>query len=159
MTPTASTAPAGPFRHAFQTFTWANDEWDIAKLIADLDAGRLRLQKDSLDRAFIETYARQVLALDKSRPAPSQGGPRTISLLMSLDLDEALKLPAEALQEPVIMLETRKGRGLLRLNDRDTPDHVLADGQHRVAKAYYQDVPKLNMYVLSARQSNKYRLR
>lgn len=147
-----------PFRHAYQTFTWANDEWDIARLIADIDAGALKPRKEQLGRDFIVAYAEKVLALDKNRPKPPYGT-RVFSLLMAVDLDEALKLPAQALQEPVIMLETRKGRGLLRLDDRPTPDHVLADGQHRLAKAYYEDVPSLDMFLLSARQSNKYRLK
>ena len=129
--------------------------WDIARLIRDIDSGKLRPQKETLDRGFIEAYATKVLALDKSKGIEHE----TVGLLMRVSLKDALALPAVALQEPVIMLETRKGKGLLRLPERPTADHILGDGQHRVAKAYYEDAPELPMHILSAAQSRKYLLK
>ena len=149
-----------PFRHGFQQFSWLDMTWDIAKLISDIDAGALTPTADTLSREFIEGYATQVLGLDRSRPRPSPGsGTRSISLLMAVNLEEALALPAAALTDPVILLQTpREGKGLLRLDGFDVPSHVLADGQHRVAKAFYEDISALPMYLLSAQQSRKYLL-
>ena len=141
------------FRHEFQEFTWTDFTWDIARLIRDIDEGKLRPQRQTLDRDFIENYATTILAQDKNRPR----GERRVSLLMAVDLESALALPAAALLEPVICLQTPgKGRGLMWFPGFDTHDHVLADGQHRIAKAYFEDAPSLDMYLLSASQSRKY---
>lgn len=142
-----------PPRHEHQVFVWAHTAWNIAKLQQDIDAGAIKPARESLGRDFIVAYAERVLALRK--PLPAEPG-RHVSLFVHVDLPAALRLPEQALADPVIMLQTSKGIGLLKLQGFDTPDHVLADGQHRIAKAYYGDVPELPMYLLSLQQSNRY---
>lgn len=153
-TTTAIQSTITPFRHPQQTFVWFGQEWDIAKLIADIDTGKLLPMKDTLERAFIEAYATQTLALDRKK------GPdvKTVSLMMHVDVKAAMALPQEALQEPVILLFAGKKKGMLCLDTSGTANHVLADGQHRIAKAFFEDVPTLPTYVLSAAQSRKYRM-
>jgi hypothetical protein len=149
----SSTQTTPSFRHEFQVFTWLSDTWDIAKLIAAIDSGALRPKKEKLDREFIEAYSLGVLCLDRIRDVDAQRH----SVLMHVDVKAALALPTEALSEPVILLETRKNKGILRLGE-DGTNHVLADGNHRIAKAFFEDVPSVDAYVLSAAQSRKYRL-
>lgn len=149
-----STAAIQPFRHPVQTFVWFRNEWDIAKMQADIDAGRLKPTKTTLDRDFIDGYAEQVLALRKSKPVNEQG----MSLIVSVNAREAVALPAEALQDPVILLELPTGKGILALKDDGTPDHILADGQHRMAKAYFEDAPEIGAVILSRAQARRYKL-
>lgn len=149
------TTPATqPFRHPVQTFVWFTSEWDIAKMQADIDAGRLKPTKTTFDRAFIEGYAEQVLALRKTRPLDNQG----MSLIMGVNAKEAVALPAEALNDPVILLELPSGKGILTLVDDGTPDHILIDGQHRMAKAYFEDVPEIGAVILTRAQGRRYKL-
>jgi hypothetical protein len=150
----STAAATKPFRHPVQTFVWFRNEWDIAKMQEDIDAGRLKPTKTSLDRAFIEGYAEQVLALRKSRPLDNQG----MSLIVSVNAKEAVALPAEALQDPVILLELSSGKGILTLKDDGTPDHILGDGQHRMAKAYFEDLPEIGAVILSRAQARRYKL-
>jgi hypothetical protein len=148
------TKPTTPFRHEHQVFTWLSNKWDIAQLILDLDAKSLRAKKDTLDREFIEAYSKAVLGLDRIRPPETQGH----SLLMHVNVTAALALPAEALTEPVILLGTTKNRGTLQLGS-DGINHLLADGNHRIAKAFFEDVQSLGVYILSAGQARKYVIR
>lgn len=150
-----NTAQQAKFRHPVQEFIWAASTWDIAALIQDLDDGKLRPKADVLDRAFIEAYAQGVLALKRTHPV----GHKVHSLFVSVDTDHARALPMDALKEPVIVLATGKGRGFLSLNGETKPGHVLADGNHRIARAFYDDIPELPVYYLSAAQSRKYKLR
>jgi hypothetical protein len=144
-----------PFRHPVQTFTWFRTEWDIAKLLSDYDAGRLKPAKLELDRQFIDGYATSVLALRKDRALDAQ----PMSLFMARNAPEAVALPAQALEEPVILLELAPGRGIMQLDGRTSPDHILADGQHRMTKAYFEDVQRMPAIVLSRTQARRYLMR
>lgn len=144
-----------PFRHPVQTFTWFRSEWDIARLLADYDAGHLRPARLELDRQFIEGYATSVLALRKDRALDAQ----PMSLLIACNAKDAVALPADALDEPVILLELPGGRGILRLDGHASPDHILADGQHRMTKAYFEDVERMQAIVLSRAQARRYQMR
>lgn len=150
----AAAAPNAPFRHEHQDFVYMGQQWDIAKMIADIDSGTLRPASDVIERAFIEGYATQMLAQDKAR------GPdgKTVSLFMHVDAKAAVALPPSALEEPIIFLHAGKGKGILRTVGSETPDHILGDGQHRVTKAFHEDVTSLPAYVLTAAQSRKYKI-
>lgn len=143
-----------PFRHPVQTFVWFRTEWDIAKMQEDIDAGRLKPSKITLEREFIEGYAEQVLALSKNRPIDNQ----CMSIIVSVSASTAVALPAAALDEPVIMLELTPGKGILTLDGHTTPDHILADGQHRIAKAYFEGTASINAFTLSRTQARRYKI-
>lgn len=146
------TAIKKPFRHPHQSFTWLRDSWDIARMIADIDAGKLVPKKETLDREFIEGYAEQVLALRKDRPVNKQG----MSIIMSVDAAHAMALPPEALEDAVILMELAPGKGVLVLEGHTTPDHILSDGQHRIAKSYFEGVAEMPAYIVSRAQARRY---
>ena len=95
-----------------------------------------------------------MLALTRNKPATEQGH----SVFMHVNVSAALALPQDALTEPVIILETAKNKGTLKLGPSGT-NHVLADGNHRITKAFFEDVPALPVYILSAAQSRRYRIK
>jgi hypothetical protein len=146
--------PKSAFRHPRQFFTWFTDTWDIQKLLTDIDAGAVRPKSGTVDRAFIEQFGTEVLALKKGRPEAGSWG-----LLTQADVPKALALPNEALQEPIIFLNRGKNKGLLRLEGQASAESVLADGTHRLTKAFFGNAQQLNYYVLSAGQSRKYLVR
>lgn len=146
--------PKDTFRHPQQYFTWFTDSWDIGKLLTDLDSEAVRPKLDTVDRAFIEQFGTEVLGLKKGRPEAGSWG-----LLSQADVPKALALPDEALQEPIIFLNRGKNKGLLRLEGQASAESVLADGTHRLTKAFFEDVQQLNCYILSLGQSRKYLVR
>lgn len=145
--------PKTAFRHPRQTFTWFCESWNIAKLLTDIDSGALRPKSDTVDRAFIEQFGTEVLALKKGQPEAGANG-----FLMRVDVKKALALPSEALEEPLIFLNLGKNKGLLRLDGQASAESVLGDGSHRLTKAFFEDVQQLNCYVLSLGQSKRYRI-
>lgn len=140
------------FRHHVQTYRWDSSEWDIAALIAEIDAKVLVPMRSEVGRSFIEKYATESLALDRARTASNQ----KISFCVDVDLKVALELPDEALEEPLLFLETDRGKGHLRRNGSAQRNHIVADGQHRIAKAYFTDVQVLPIYLLTAAQSRRF---
>lgn len=128
-------------------------DWNIARLQHDIDTGALSPKRQTLERAFIEAYATGVLALDRD-PAVCA---KRVSLLMRIDLQFALALPLEALDQPLIMLRVpREGAGVLRLEGDTLPNHVLGDGNHRIARAFFAGRESLDTHVLTSSQSREY---
>lgn len=150
------TPASKPYRHPHEQFTWIEWGWDIAALLRDIDSGVLAPKRQTLPREFIDGYATGILSLEKGHPEKSRG---RLNLLMAVNVDDALALPPEALDEPLVLLHTpRKGTGILRLPGDDAPNHVLGDGNHRLARAFFDGRESLDAYALTAQQSRKYRL-
>lgn len=134
----AGAPPATKFRHPYETFTWLDRAWDIARFWRELDAGKIQPELQDLDSTFIEGYATGLLGLEKGMTEQ-----RSLSPLMYVNVKEALGLPVEALDEPLVIVRARKGKGILRLCGHATADHVLADGNHRIARAFLDGRPSL----------------
>jgi len=149
ISPSPCTAP----RHPFEMFRFGRWDWDIARFWKDHDAGLLRLKRIELDRDFIETYATSVLCQD-----PAQKKVQTrFSVLAGVNVAQAMALPVEALKEPVVFLQVpRAGVGIVRFDGHAKARHVLADGNHRVARAYHDALERLSAYVLTPKQSDVY---
>lgn len=139
-------------REQGQVFDWFNQTWDITALLEDLDSGRLRPRSHTFERDFIEGFAERALSLTRNSTRET----RVFNIFSNVDIARAMDLPAEALKEPVIVLPGRKGRGIIRMDDSATVDHLLADGTHRLTRAYFDDVQTLPAFVLSAAQARKY---
>lgn len=148
---TASATPRSPF----EEFVWMGSVWDIARFWRDIDAGKLKPKLETLEEEFIEGYAKGVLLVDKDA-AP--GAPQRVSFLMRVDVERARGLPAAALDVPVVIVRTRKGKGIISFSD-EGPCHLLADGNHRIAKAHITRTKTLRAYVLTPRESKAYQLR
>lgn len=147
-------------RNPHETFTWLAQTWDIAKLWRQIDSEKItskagHFEEVTLDRAFIESYAKQVLAL-KAGDAP---GKQTMSLFMRMDGDRARGLPADALYEPVIFLHMgKKGGPMIQMGEDKEPKHMLGDGNHRLAKAFYEGVQSLQAFVMTEATSRQFLL-
>ena len=141
-----------PFRHAIECYTWNRWTWDIARLQADIDERKLRVPRIVLDRAFIVAYAMQILCLDLKKGRDQEG----FGIFGSVDMKAVFDLPMSALDAPLILVCPPKGRGLLRLDGEDEPNHVLADGNHRLARAFLEGRDALVSHVLSLPQSRRY---
>jgi hypothetical protein len=140
-----------PHRNPFEQFNWVNHGWDVAKLWGQIDSGELSQAKGDFEmtdfnRSFIEAYARNILGLK----LPSDKEPRGFAFHMGIDEDAARALPAEALKEPLMLIHVdNEGGGLLQVGDHEKPGHVLGDGNHRLARAFFDGVDSLPVVLLS----------
>ncbi len=146
--------PSRLYRPLRQTFTFGRNVWDVGALLDDIESRRLHPEQIVLDRAFIEAYAQQALGQARSW---SPGQPHLQGFFAMVDVDAALALPAAALTVPVLLLETEAGTGLLTLRTGVT-DHLLADGQHRMTKAFYEDCPSMSAYLVGLADAKRYQL-
>ncbi len=121
-------------------------------MLADLAAGELTPRQVKLPSDFIAAYARRVLMLRADRVAD----PAFESPLVSMATTRALALPAQALRAPLLVVHGPKGIGMFGLDDGAPSSLLLADGQHRMAKAYFTQAPDLPAWVLSQAESDRY---
>jgi hypothetical protein len=138
-------------------FHWKGRRWDVARLADDIAAGAVAPARISLGRPFIEAYASQVLGQHRDHP-PVLGEPPRLSLWVAVDAIAALALPAAALQSPLLVLEIEEGQGLFRLPGGSGCNHVLGDGQHRLTKAFFEDVAELSAFLVDRSASARYLL-
>ena len=115
---------------ARESFRWDCRIYDISGIVTDIQSGRL--VPIGLDwppeavRAYFDSY------LD-----PGSGSPRPP---LAVDLAHAAALPVERLREPIILVHV-EDRGLVAYQEADDfPHHVVADGNHRIARAAAEGV-------------------
>lgn len=135
-------------------YTWGTQRWSISRIRLDVQDAVLRPKKDTFGREFIVQYAEQVLAQRRAEPPTS--GTRRVGVLAHVDAWAASQMPPAVLDQPLIMLDAGPRRGILTLPGRPEASFVLADGSHRLCKAYFEDVLTLPVLVLSLAQARRY---
>ncbi len=141
-----------PEAEAPQRFHWLRFSWDIARMLTDLAAGELTPRQVQLPSDFISAYAKRVLMLRADRVAD----PAFESPLVSMATTRALALPDQALRTPVLVVHGPQGIGMFGLDAGAPSSLLLADGQHRMAKAYFTHASELPAWVLSQAESDRY---
>lgn len=152
--PDSQTLKALRHDNNLEDFAWANQQWNISRIRHDIQTGALKPEVGEVGREFIEQYAVQVLAQDKAkdpRTSNSRG-----SLLMYVDAKAAVDMPTSVLEEPLILLDAGKKRGYLTMDAARPASYVLADGNHRLCKAFHEDRASLPMLKLSLAQAKGY---
>lgn len=132
-------------------FDWMNTTFDISKIREDVGTGRLKPEKEQFDAEFIKGYAEQALGMRLAKRDTPHGG----TIFMAARSEHALSLPDEVLQEPVVCVFYKKGKGVLNL--KGSLDYLLCDGNHRMARAYFDGKTSIDVLILSPAQSRKYR--
>ena len=135
-------------------FRWHRETWDIAKVLRDINAGELTPKLVDISPSFVTAYATQYLGLDKTQ----RGEQARSGLMVRVNAKNALELPQHVLHLPLILLCPRKGLGIFQLEGSTSHDHVLADGNHRIARAFFDDISGLKAFVLTPSESARYRL-
>lgn len=140
---------------AKESFVWFNTELNISAVLDDIAAGRLRPKKEELDIHFVEQYATSVLALKREDGANQSG----MGIWVAVDAPRAMELPDDVLDNPVLFMHVGAGKGILVMDGEPKPGHVLADGNHRIARAFLGGRKRpMSSYVLSPAQSRRYRI-
>lgn len=139
-----------------ETFVYFRTKIDITKVLADLATGKVRPAERDLPVEFVQAYAEQVLAIDRA-----EGANQTrVAIFMRVDAARALKIPEDLLDEPVIIMNLGPGKGLFSLSgDKLKPTDVLADGNHRLTRAYLDNRgTPLKALVFSRAQTRRYEM-
>jgi hypothetical protein len=132
-------------------FQWAGMSFNVAALIADIAAGKVRPKVEALDQAFITDYCTKMLALDKANPLK-----KSFSLFIAVDGPRANAMPLEVLAKPVLFAYVGKNKGVLNL-DGTGAHYVLIDGNHRMGKAFFTNTPALPALVINQTQIRPYK--
>ena len=135
-----------------EVYHWMHIALDITRLLADVKAGRVHPRKEKLDWTFIASYAEQMLALKRDLGANQKG----IGIFASVNAGRALEMPQNVLDEPLVLMNVGRNKGLIRWQGSDQ-NFVMADGNHRIARAYfdYREKP-MDVLVFSFSQTRKY---
>lgn len=133
-------------------FSWMNTEFNISELVREFNNGALRPIKATLDRAFIESFAQQVLGLKHNKPLV--GG---TTLWAAIDLSRLAGMPDSVFEQPVVFGHVGKNKGILKMDDSGT-NFTLVDGNHRMAKAFFEDRPSVEAIQLSQLQMRKFKV-
>lgn len=117
-----------------ETFHWEHQIFDISTLLADLELGRVKsyikstLCRDDIERlrAFLVGEAHPGVPADLVRQHRIQ-----------VDLTYAETLALADLDRPIVMLHVGHNAGMIELHSLGPgANYVLADGNHRVIRAY-----------------------
>lgn len=152
--PAALTAAAVTTR-VHETYHFKHFAYDVTGLLDALADRRIHPKLETLPREWIECFAEDYMNLTFEGRSIDQRG----SDLAPVSTQQALALPAEKLLQPVIIAYAGRNRGTLTLSGRSSPDHLLIDGHHRIARAYLDGLASLDVYILSERLSRAYRIR
>lgn len=133
-----------------ETFHFMGCEVDVTGIRTDIASGRIRPKKTDLSRENIEMFARSLHGLDKSKPQSTD-----TSMFSGVRAVDVHQVPDAVLDEPVLFVYIGKGRGIVNLGDG--ADYVLADGNKRLGKAFFNDRQSISALVLSPTQSRQYR--
>lgn len=157
LSPVSSTNRLRALRHdaTLESFTWGAQRWNISQLLLDLQDGALRPVHDCVERDFLESYAQALLG--QRRDCPPTPDSRRASLMMHVDAYAALQMPTDVLKKPLVLLDAGASKGFLTLPGRPDASFVLADGNHRICKAFFEGVATLPTIQLSLAQSKRYR--
>lgn len=104
--------------------------FDVAGCEAAIAAGKVPYTELTWDREFITQYAERLLGLLRDRTEGISG------LIVTVQVPYARALGPTAQAEPVLLVEHKPKFGLLHI---DGKSYFLVNGNHRMAKAYFED--------------------
>jgi hypothetical protein len=135
-----------------EQFVWRDMVLAITPLVADIASGALRPTRDSFPKEFIDSFATRVLGVSRDKLDQTS----SFSVWVSIQYDKIKAMPESVFEKPVILAYVGKNKGILNI-DGSGPHYVLADGNHRMAKAYLDGRELVDVVVLSAVQSRRYK--
>ena len=137
-----------------ETFHWYAMSFDITGILEAIAAKTLKPTKEVLEAAFIEGYAKSILGVNKSLSSDvDQQG----SVFVGISTHRARELHADKVASPVILAYAGKKKGVLNTGS-GTPDYLLIDGNHRMARAYLEGTASVEAYVLSQAQTRAFKM-
>ena len=137
-----------------QVYHFMFDSWDVSAMLEDIKSGKLRPKLIDIQPDFVAAFAEQVQCLRRDIASSEQ----RVGVFSSVNAQYAMNLKGSRLDEPLIFVHTRTGKGMLALDETGS-NYLLADGQHRLARAYLDSrATPLQAYQLSKQQSSKYKL-
>ena len=136
-----------------EIFNWCSASFDVSGILEAIALKTLKPAKEVLESDFITGYAKGVLSIKKDLPSDvDQRG----SIIMRISTHHARELPAETLTAPVILAYAGKRKGVLDTGS-GTPDYLLIDGNHRLARAYLDGTASVEAYILSPAQTRNFK--
>lgn len=128
-----------------ETFRWDQRIYNVSSILRDVAFGTLKPHSIVWPAEVVKAYFELFL-----NPCNSDSRPP-----LHIDLDYADKLPLERLKVPILLVHVYE-RGLVAYEENnDEPHHVVADGNHRIAKAAAHRLC-LTAFIMSRSESERY---
>lgn len=124
-------------------FNFLNFAFDVSACEKGIAAKAVKFKGGRWDREFIRAYAEQLLGLRRDMPDDAFSG-----RMIHVNVGYARSLGATADAAAVLMVETVPGKGVLHL---DGKSYFLANGNHRMAKAYFEDAEGIDVHTVARR--------
>lgn len=142
-------------KRGHETFQWEHEVYDITALLGDLERGAVGLHLEStFNRHEIEVYR----AFLEHEPHPEVPDGMSQQHRIQVDANYAATLSEADLARPIILLHVGQGEGTLELADLEQGyNFVVADGNHRLIRAYQLGVEEVPIVVLLKEEARRYR--
>lgn len=147
---TIAAAPSDAECDGREVFTYFGTEVDVTAILEDIASGRLKPQRAEFDRKFIEAFATEVQGLRKNAPESTN-----VSMLTGVRAVDVHNVPDTAYEKPVVLAYMGRRKGMLNLGEG--AHYVLVDGNKRMGKAFFTGRTNVDVVILSAAQSRKYK--
>ena len=119
-----------------ERFSFLKYGFDVSACEDAISAGKVPYTELTWDRGFITLYAEQLLGLSRDRTDGISG------LIVTVKVAYARSLGPTAAAEPVLLVEHQPNVGLLHINGKS---FFLVNGNHRMAKAYFENADSINV--------------
>ena len=142
-------------KRGHETFPWEHEVYDITALQGDLERGAVgQYLESTFTRHEIELYR----AFLEHVPHPEVPEGMSQQHRIKVDANSASTLSDAALAHPLLILHVGQGEGTLELADIEPGyNFVVADGNHRLIRAYQLGVEEMRIVVLLEEEARRYR--
>lgn len=142
-------------KRGHETFQWEHEVYDITALLEDLARGAVDLYLEStFNRREIEVYR----AFLEHVPHPEVPEGMSQQHRIKVEAGYASTLSEADLAQPILLLHVGQGEGTIELPDLESGyNFVVADGNHRLIRAYQLGVEEVPIVVLLEKEARRYR--
>jgi len=138
-----------------ETFRWDNEVYDITAILDDLARGTIGERWES---TFSRDEIAQYRAFLQGVPHAAVPEHMTRQHRIQVDVAYASALTNADLLRPIVVLQVGENGGTLELADLESGyNYVVADGNHRLIRAYQLGVESVPVVVLRAEVASRYR--
>lgn len=132
-----------------ERFSFLRYGFDVSGCEEAIAAGKVPFTELTWDRDFITQYAEQLLGLSRDRTDGISG------LIVTVKVAHARSLGPTATAEPVLLVEHQPKVGLLHINGKS---FFLVNGNHRMAKAYFEDADSIKVRQVARKHAKAFLL-
>jgi len=131
-----------------ETFRWRNFQLDVTALLRDIAECRVAVRGIRIDRQEIEAHALTVLRLP--------GVTEVKEWQFPIDWEYVRSLASERCKQPLLLVYFGDSGFIAVEDESPEPCYVLADGNHRLARAYVDGRQRVVVHIVARKDAERY---